>query len=59
MKSLITLCLESIGMDPLISEKCYKGIILKSNYRKMAMKALYNALFLVHTNGPCGPYQWT
>ena len=34
----ITLCLESIVMDHVISELRYKGTILQRHYRKMTMK---------------------
>ena len=33
----ITLCLGSIELDHVISELCYKGIILLRNYRKMTI----------------------
>ena len=33
----ITLCSGSIELDPVISEPCYKGIILYRNYRKMTI----------------------
>ena len=33
----ITLCLGSIGIDSVIGELCYKGIILQRNYRKMTI----------------------
>ena len=33
----ITLCLGPIELDHVISEPCYKGIILQRNYRKMTI----------------------
>ena len=33
----ITLYLGSIGVDPVISELCFKGTILERNYRKMTI----------------------
>ena len=40
---IITLCLESIGMDHVFSELCYKWTILQRNYCKMAISC-FNAL---------------
>ena len=37
----ITLYLESIGMDRVMSELCYKGIILQRHYRKLTMKCKF------------------
>ena len=35
--SFIAQYLGSIGMDHVISESCYKGMILQRNYRKMTI----------------------
>ena len=34
----IRLCLESKGIDHVLSESCYKGTILQRHYRKMTIK---------------------
>ena len=46
----IKLYLGSIGMDCVISESCYKGIILQRNYRKMTIKwpFSYNSFVKFH-----------
>ena len=38
---LTTLCLESIGMDPGISEWCYKGTILQRNSKNIYLQLLW------------------
>ena len=49
----IMLCLESIQMDCVISESCYKWTILLRNYRKMTMLAELYCFWLVRLS-VCG-----
>ena len=50
--SFIKLYLVSIGMDLIITELCYKGIILQKNYRKVTILRpfSYNSFEKFHGN---------
>ena len=43
--------LESIGMDRVLSESCYKGTILQKKYRKMTIKWSFSYISFVKFHG--------